>query len=347
MPISSRPFGRTAAGQPVTLYLLTNNAGHEIHVSSYGATLVAAHVPDRAGGRADVLHGFDTLEGYLGEHPYFGSTVGRYGNRIARGRFELDGAAYHLAVNNGQNHLHGGPGGFHALCWEDSVDGERVTMRHLSPDGEEGYPGSLDASVTFSLDDTGALRLDYRAVTDRATVLNLTNHAYFNLAGGGDILGHELQIAAPRFLPVDATQIPTGEIVSVTSTPFDFTTSTAIGARINADDAQLKGALGGYDHCWVFDHGGDLGARVVKVREPGSGRTLEVYTTQPAVQFYSANFLDGSVRGKGGRPYEKHSAFCLETQHFPDSPNHPAFPSTVLRPGEEYRHTTIYRFGAE
>jgi aldose 1-epimerase len=347
MPIRSQPFGRTAAGEAVELFTLANAAGLEAQVCTYGGTLVALQLPDRAGARADVLHGFDTLEGYLSPHPYFGALIGRYGNRIARGRFSLDGVSYQLATNNGPNHLHGGPGGFHAVLWRAEPAGDSLALSYTSADGEEGYPGRLEVRVTYGLSDAGELRIDYEAVTERPTVLNLTNHAYFNLAGEGDILGHELRLDAPRYLPVDATQIPTGELAPVAGTPFDFMTATAIGARIDADDEQLLGAKGGYDHCWVFDHGGDLARPVARVREPRSGRTLELFTTQPGVQFYSANFLEGDLRGKGGRAYPKHSAFCLETQHFPDSPNQPAFPSTVLRPGETYRHTTIYRFGAQ
>ncbi len=347
MPIRSQPFGRTAAGQAVELYTLTNAAGIEARVCTYGGTLVALLLPDRAGARADVLHGFDTLDGYLGPHPYFGALIGRYGNRIARGRFTLDGVNYQLATNNGPNHLHGGPGGFHTALWRAEPADDSLTLSYVSPDGEEGYPGTLQARVTYRLSEAGELRIDYEATTDRPTILNLTNHAYFNLAGDGDILDHELRLDAPHYLPVDETQIPTGELAPVAGTPFDFTTPTAIGARINADDEQLRIASGGYDHCWAFAHGGDLATPVAFVREPRSGRTLELFTTQPGVQFYTANFLDGSIRGKGGRAYQKHSAFCLETQHFPDSPNQPAFPSTVLRPGEVYRHTTIFRFGAE
>jgi aldose 1-epimerase len=347
MPIRSRPFGRTPAGEAVELYTLANAAGLEASISTYGGTLVAINAPDRAGARADVLLGFDTLDGYLQPHPYFGALIGRYGNRIARGRFTLDGVAYQLATNNGPNHLHGGPGGFHAVLWRAEPAGDSLALSYTSPDGEEGYPGTLEVRVTYSLNDAGELRIDYEATADRATVLNLTNHAYFNLAGGGDILGHQLRLDASHYLPVDATQIPTGELAPVAGTPFDFTTPTAIGARIDADDEQLRGAKGGYDHCWVFGHGGDLGKAVGRVVEPVSGRTLELFTTQPGVQFYSANFLEGDLKGKGGRAYPKHSAFCLETQHFPDSPNQPAFPSTVLRPGETYGHTTIYRFGAE
>lgn len=347
MPITRAPFGRTAAGEDVELYTLTNTAGMQARVATYGGTLVALLTPDRDGALADVLLGFDSLDRYLAGHPFFGSLVGRFGNRIARGRFELDGAAYDLPINNGANHLHGGPGGFHTRLWRATVDGETLGLTYVSQDGEEGYPGRLTVAVTYALTDANELRIGYAARAHAPTVLNLTNHAYFNLAGAGDILGHEVQIAAERFLPVDETQIPTGELRPVAGTVMDFTTPTAVGARIAADDEQLRLANGGYDHCWVFGHGGDLGARVARVRDPGSGRVLELFTTQPGVQFYSGNFLDGRFIGKGGQAYAKHAGLCLETQHFPDSPNQPAFPSTVLRPGERYYHTTIYRFGVE
>jgi aldose 1-epimerase len=347
MPISRTPFGQTAAGEAVDLYTLTNAAGLEVRVATYGGTLVALLAPDRDGNLGDVLHGFDSLAGYLGDHPYFGSLIGRYGNRIARGRFELDGATYALPVNNGENHLHGGPGGFHRRVWRASVAGDTLGLTYVSADGEEGYPGRLTVAVAYTLTDAGELRIAYAARTDAPTVLNLTNHAYFNLAGGGDILGHELQIDAAEFIPVDENQIPTGELRPVAGTPMEFTAPTPIGARIGDDDEQLRFGNGGFDHTWVLSSAGDLGRRAARVREPGSGRVLEVYTTQPGVQFYSGNFLDGSLRGKGGVAYAKHSALCLETQHFPDSPNQPAFPSTVLRPGERYYQTTIYKLGVE
>lgn len=347
MPIQTVPFGHTADNQAAQLFTLRSASGVEARVTNYGATLVSLLAPDRRGQRADVLLGFDTLDGYLGPHPYFGSLVGRFANRIARGQFSLDGQRYTLAVNNGPNHLHGGPGGFHTRLWQAEPDGEGLLLRLHSPDGDEGYPGVLSVEVRYSLSDEGALRIDYIATTDAHTVLNLTNHAYFNLAGAGDILGHELLLHADRVLPVDATQIPTGEYRPVAGTPFDFTRPTAIGARIAADDEQLRGANGGYDHCWIFEHGGTLEQSVARVYEPGSGRILELRTTQPGVQFYSGNFLDGSLRGKQGHAYQKHSGFCLETQHFPDSPNQPGFPSAELRPGERYSHTTIYGFAVE
>lgn len=347
MPISSVPFGQTSAGEPVELFTLTSAAGVEARVATYGGTLVGLLAPDRQGARADVLLGFDTLDSYLAPHPYFGSLIGRFGNRIARGRFTLDGVNYSLPINNGPNHLHGGPGGFHTVCWQAAANENRLMLSYESPDGDQGYPGALDVQVRYSLSDTNELRIEYEATTDVPTVLNLTNHAYFNLAGGGDILGHELQLAADSFLPVDETQIPTGELRPVAGTPMDFTRPTPIGANIAADDEQLRRSNGGFDHCWVFGHGGDLEQIVARVREPASGRVLELRTTQPAVQFYSGNFLDGTLHGKSGQAYAKHSAFCLETQHFPDAPNQLAFPATVLRPGETYRHTTIYRLAVD
>jgi aldose 1-epimerase len=345
MPITRTPFGETPAGESAELFTLTNANGLEARVTSYGATLVALRAPDRDGALADVLLGFDSLAGYLDNQPYFGSSVGRFANRIARGRFALDGQSYTLAVNNGANHLHGGPGGFHTRLWRATVAGELLGLSYVSADGEEGYPGRLSVAVTYALTDANELRIAYAARAGAPTVLNLTNHAYFNLAGAGTVLDHELQLMAERFLPVDATQIPTGELRPVEGTPFDFRAPTAIGARLDGGDEQLAGANGGYDHCWVFDHGGDLGVPVARVREPRGGRVLELFTTQPGVQFYSGNFLEETpLPGKGGYVAPKFGAFCLETQHFPDSPNQPAFPSTVLRPGEAYRHTTIYRF---
>jgi aldose 1-epimerase len=338
-------FGRTPQGESVELYTLRNGAV-EASVTSYGATLVRLSAPDRHGKTADVLLGFDTLEGYLGEHPYFGSTVGRYANRIAKGRFSLGGAEFKLALNDGANHLHGGVRSFGRVLWEgrDASDayGPAVELSYLSRDGEEGYPGELSAKVTYRLSASGELRIDYLATTNRETVVNLTNHAYFNLAAEGDILGHELWIDADRFTPVDAGLIPTGELRGVEGTPFDFRQPTSIGARIDQPDEQLK--LGrGYDHNFVLNGAPGGAARpVARVREPRSGRLLEVSTSEPGLQLYSGNFLDGSVRGKAGRAYARRTGFCLETQHYPDSPNKPAFPSTVLKPGGTYRSTTIY-----
>lgn len=347
---STAAFGRTPQDEPVELYTLRNGAV-EAAITNYGATLVRLRAPDRSGKAADVVLGFDTLEGYLGEHPYFGSTVGRYANRIGKGRFSLAGAEHTLARNDGENHLHGGVRSFGRVLWKgrdaSGASGPAVELIYLSKDGEEGYPGELSAKVTYSLSASHELRIDYEATTTKETVVNLTNHAYFNLAGDGDVLGHELWIDADRFTPVDAGLIPTGELRGVAGTPFDFRQPTLIGARIDQQDEQLK--LGrGYDHNFVLDGTAGGAARsVARVREPGSGRVLQVLTSEPGLQFYSANFLDGSVRGKGGKAYARRSGFCLETQHYPDSPNKPGFPSTVLKPGERYRSTTIYGFSQD
>ena len=346
--VRHQAFG-TADGQAIELYTLENKNGMEVTITNYGGIVQSIKVPDRAGKIADVALGFDTLDGYLKDNPYFGAIVGRYGNRIAKGRFTLNGVEYKLAQNNGENALHGGLKGFNKQVWkarETSVgDAPGVELTYLSRDGEEGYPGNLSVTVTYSLTGDNELKIDYRATTDKDTVVNLTNHSYFNLAGQGegDILGHELTIDADRFTPVDAGLIPTGELKSVEGTPFDFRKPTAIGARINQGDEQLK--LGkGYDHDFVLIHPQGSFGVAARVREPKSGRVMEVSTTEPGVQFYTGNFLDGTIRGKGGKVYQQRYGFCLETQHFPDSPNHPDFPSTVLKPGETYRTSTIYKF---
>jgi aldose 1-epimerase len=344
-------FGKTPDGRQVDLYLLTNKKGVEVAITNFGGAVVSVKVPDRSGKVADVVLGYDSLDGYVNDKSYFGALVGRYANRIAHGQFSLDGATYKLARNNGENSLHGGIKGFNKAVWDAkeiaSKEGPSLQLNYLSKDGEEGYPGNLKVQVVYTLTDANELKIDYSATTDKKTVLNLTNHSYFNLAGqgSGDILGHELMIQADRFTPVDAGLIPTGELRPVAGTPLDFRTKTAIGARINADDEQLK--LGkGYDHNWVLQQTAafSLAARAV---EPNSGRVLEVSTTEPGVQFYSGNFLDGTVHGKGGNVYGFRSGFCLETQHFPDSPNHPEFPSTVLNPGERYHSVTAYKFSTE
>jgi len=347
--IERKPYGTTPAGEAVELFTFTRASAPGVSVTNLGGHIVEILAPDRQGKLADVTLGYKDFAGYLADTSYFGSLVGRYANRIAKGRFTLDGKTYTLATNNGPNSLHGGPTGFQKRVWSAKVvsgpDGDALELTYVSRDGEEGYPGTLTAKVVYSLRADGGLVIDYEATTDAPTVVNLTNHAYFNLAGEGEgtILGHEMQIEADATTPVDPTLIPTGEKWTVEGTPFDFRKPVAIGARIDAPDEQLKFG-GGYDHNYVLrGKAGELrpAARVV---EPKSGRVLEMLTTEPGVQFYSGNFLDGSVTGKSGKPYVKRGAFCLEAQHFPDSPNQPSFPSVVLRPGETYRQTTVYRF---
>ncbi len=343
MQVLKQSFGQLADGTAIDIFTLTNSRGLKASLMTYGATLVSLEVPDRDGKPGDIVLGYDSLDGYVKNNPYFGSIVGRYGNRIAKGRFTLDGFTYELATNNGENHLHGGIKGYDKVVWEAEPveEGEEigVKFRYLSPDGEEGYPGNLNIAVTYLLNDRDELKIAYEATTDKPTPVNLTHHSYFNLAGGGDILDHELMIQADGYTPVDIGLIPTGEIRPVADTPFDFTTPHTIGERI----AQVEG---GYDHNFVLRSSGghlDLAVRVV---ESGSGRIMEISTTEPGLQFYSGNFLDGTIVGKGGRRYEKHAGFCLETQHFPDSPNKPQFPSTILRPGDVYKSLTIHKFSA-
>ncbi|MBA3942986.1 MAG: galactose mutarotase [Herpetosiphonaceae bacterium] len=349
MSMTQHHFGSTATGVNIDCYILVNRSGLEAAVMTYGGVLTSLRVPDRNGKLGDIVLGFDTLAPYLDEHPYFGSMIGRYGNRIAGGQFELDGRLYSLGRNNGSNHLHGGSHGFHRVIWSAqehaSLNGPGLELTYRSKDGEEGYPGDLSVTVVYTLTDQNALQIDYTATTDAPTIINLTNHSYFNLRGSGDILDHELELAATRFLPVDPTLIPTGELRAVHGTPMDFTTSTPIGGRSVAPDDQLRYGHG-YDHTWVLDKPvGTLGF-AGRVFDPATGRRMEVHTTQPGVQFYGGNLLDGSLTGKGGQSYKAHSGLCLETQHFPDSPNQPQFPPTVLRPGETYRQTTIYQFEA-
>lgn len=336
-------------GESVQLFTLRNKNGIEVSITNYGGIIVSLKTFDGKGLLADVALGFETLERYLQPHPYFGAIIGRYGNRIGKARFTLDGVTYTLAKNNGENSLHGGNEGFDKKLWKARPEpGEGVqalALEYTSPDGEEGYPGTLRTEVRYTLSDDDSLRIDYRATTDKKTVVNLTNHTYFNLAGqgNGDILNHEIEIRASRFTPVDAGLIPTGELRSVEGTPFDFRKPHRIGERIDAQDEQIR-LGGGYDHNFVLDREGaglSLAARVV---EPSTGRGLEVWTTEPGMQFYTGNFLDGTITGKGGKVYPRRSGFCLETQHFPDSPNQPAFPSTVLEPGQEYRSATVWKF---
>jgi aldose 1-epimerase len=347
MSITREVFGTTPDGVAIEIYTLTRPGGLEARIMTYGGTLVSLLAPDREGRMADVVLGFDTLAPYLAEHPFFGALIGRYCNRIAGGHFQLNGVEYTLARNDPPNHLHGGPQGFSRVVWRAAPRANEAVLAleltYLSRDGEEGYPGNLDVVVVYTLAADNALRIDYQATTDRDTLVNLTNHSYFNLDAAGDVLAHEITIPAERFLPVDRYLIPTGEWRSVHGTPMDFTSPTAIGARIDADDEQLRLASGGYDLTWVFDKAEGALALAAEVYDPGSGRVLEVFTTQPGIQFYTGNFLDGSLVGKDGRAYHKHQGFCLETQHFPDSPNQPDFPSVVLRPGEVYQQTTIFR----
>ncbi len=348
-----KSFGKTPDGRPVDLYVLTNKSGAEASITNYGGAIVSLKIPDRNGKLADVLLGYDNGGGYAADQSYFGALVGRYGNRIGHAQFVLDGKTYTLAKNNGDNTLHGGVKGFNKALWAAKIlpakDGQSVELSHLSKDGDEGFPGNLKVSVVYTLTDTNALKIEYSATTDKKTAVNLTSHGYFNLAGqgSGDILGHLLMINADQYTPVDSGLIPTGELRDVTDTPFDFRKPTAIGARIDQSDEQLK-LGGGYDHNFVLrmsmDKGESLAARVL---EPASGRVMEVWTTEPGIQFYTGNFLDGTTVGKGGLTYPKRSAFCLETQHFPDSPNRPKFPSTVLNPGARYHSITTYKFSVE
>ena len=343
MDLFKEDFGRLPDGAVVELYTLNNSHGLRARIMTYGAIVVSLEVPDRDGHAGDITLGYDSLGGYLEASPYFGAVVGRYGNRIARGKFTLDGTEYTLAANNGDNHLHGGLKGFDKVVWaaepvrEEAAVGVRLS--YLSPDGEEGYPGNLSCVVTYRITEDNELTIAYEATTDKATPVNLTHHSYFNLAGQGrgDILGHELLLEADSYTPVDDGLIPTGEISPVAGTPFDFTTPYAIGARI----ARVPG---GYDHNFVLRSGGGDLTRAAEVYEPASGRVMEILTTEPGIQFYSGNFLDGTITGKVERVYRQHYGFCLETQHFPDSPNQPDFPSTILRPGEAYQTRTIYRF---
>jgi aldose 1-epimerase len=346
-------FGRMPDGTHIDLYVLTNRHGMTASIANFGATLVSLKVPDRNGKLADVVLGYDSLEGYIADKANFGAMIGRYANRIALGKFKLNQTQYKLATNNGVNHIHGGIKGFNKAVWRaqdvSKKDEQALELTYLSKDGEEGYPGNLSAKVIYTLTDQNELRIEYSATTDKDTVVNLTNHSYFNLAGqdAGSILNHQVTIHASSFTPVDATLIPTGEIRNVQGTPFDFRNATAIGARINQNDPQL--VIGhGYDHNWILDRTtGDEKTlvRAAEAFDPFSGRMLEVWTTEPGIQLYTSNYLDG-VHGKGDHVYQRREAFCLETEHFPDSPNHPAFPSTELKPGGRYSSTTVFKFSA-
>ena len=350
--IAAAPFGSTTDGTPVQIYTLRNRNGVEARIMTYGGIVESLKVPDRNGRLGDVVLGYDNLAGYLTNSPFFGALIGRYGNRIAKGQFTLDGQTYTLPTNNPPNSLHGGDKGFFARVWKAatlvSSNGPVLQLSYLSKDGEEGYPGNLSVTATYIITEDNALRLDFEATSDKDTICNLTHHSYFNLAGqgNGDILGSMLYLNANSFTPVDATLIPTGELRPVDGTPFDFRQPTAIGARINADDQQINFGPG-YDHNWVINKpAGQLGL-MARVSEPASGRVLEVFSTEPGLQFYSGNFLNGSITGKDGMVYRYRSAFCLEPQHYPDSPNHPEFPSTELKPGETYHNTIIYKFSTQ
>jgi aldose 1-epimerase len=347
--VTKKPWGSTPEGTAVDLYTLKNAKGAEATITNYGGIVVSLLMPDRAGKFGDVVLGYDSLQGYLTKSPYFGALIGRYGNRIAAGKFTLEGTTYTLATNNGPNSLHGGVKGFDKVVWSarpiESAEGAALELTYLAKDGEEGFPGNLQVTAVYTLTNSNELKLTFAATTDKPTICNLTHHSYFNLRGqgDGDILGHEVMIAASKTTPVDKTLITTGELKSVEGTPFDFRTPTTIGARINDADTQLQYGLG-YDHNWVIDkQSGERGLHA-SVYEPTTGRLMLVISDEPGMQFYTGNFLDGSIKGKGGVTYQHRTGFCMEPQHYPDSPNKPQFPSVVLRPGQTYKNTIIYRF---
>jgi len=349
--VTKAVFGTTPAGETVDVYTLTNPDGMEVRAITYGGIITSLRVPDRNGKLGDVALGFDSFDGYVKNPPFLGAIIGRYGNRIARGRFTLEGKTYSLAVNNAPNHLHGGVKGFDKAIWKaesfKKEDAVGIVFTHTSPDGDEGYPGNLSLRVTYTLTPSNALEVEYQATTDKTTPVNLTQHTYFNLAGEGtrDILEHVMTIHASRYTPVDSTLIPTGELATVEGTPFDFRMPTPIGARIAANDQQIRFG-NGYDHNYVLDRAvGETGlVPAAHVVEGSSGRVLDVSTTEPGMQFYTGNFLDGSLKGKSGQAYGRRTGFCLETQHFPDSPNKPGFPSTILQPGQSFTSKTVFAF---
>jgi len=349
MKITREQFGITPAGVEVHVFSMTNDHGMEVKITNYGGIIAALKVPDRLGKIDDVVLGHDTLAGFVNRSRYFGALIGRYANRIARGRFSLNGTSYFLSQNNGENHLHGGFRGFDKVVWESREvmrpSGVGIELNYLSRDGEEGYPGNLRVTVAYLMNEQNELRLEYSATTDKETIVNLTNHSYFNLAGSGTVLNHELTIEADEFVPIREGLIPTGEIRLVRNTPMDFNNAKPVGAHIDAPDEQLNIA-GGYDHTFVLQTNGNRLREAAKLYEPTTGRVLEVLTDLPGMQFYSGNFLDGSIVGKSGRAYLKRSGCCLEPQHFPDSPNQPSFPSTRLQPGECRRQTTVLKFSA-
>jgi aldose 1-epimerase len=350
--IKSEPFGKAPDGTPVELFTLKNLNGVTAQITNYGGIITALNVPDKDGNFEDVVLGFYTLEEYIKKSPHFGCLVGRYGNRIAEGKFTLDGVEYQMAVNNGPNHLHGGVVGFDKKVWTPEMlteeNGSALKLTYLSPDGEENYPGNLNVEAVYRLNDDNELILTFIATTDKKTVLNLTHHSYFNLKGhgNGDILDHEIQFNSAEFVAIDSTSIPLGPLMNVSNTPFNFLQPKPIGQDIEAEDEQIRNG-GGYDHSFVVDGYNEELKLACTVRERTSGRIMEVWTTEPAVQFYTGNFLDGSIKGKDGKVYNKRYGFCLEAQHYPDSPNHPEYPTTVLDPGEVYDQTTIYKFLTE
>ena len=347
--ITKRSFGKTADGKAIEIYTLTNTGGAETQIIPYGGAVVSLKVPDKSGKLGDIVLGYGSVADYEKHTSFFGALIGRYGNRIGKAKFSVGGKQYTLTANNGENHLHGGPKGYDRVVWaarpSTDVNGANIEMSYVSRDGEEGYPGNLKIKVVYTLTEKNELKIAYSATTDKDTVVNLTHHSYFNLAGAGNnsILTHQLTLNADRFTPTDGGSIPTGELLSVKGTPFDFTRPTGIGARIDQTDEQLKFGQG-YDHNWVLNKNGSELSLAASVYEPTSGRVMEVLTTEPGLQFYSGNFLDDAIKGKSGQRYPKRSGFCLEAQHFPDSPNQPAFPSTTLKPGAVYTQTTIYRF---
>ena len=349
--ITKTSFGKTDAGENIDLYTLRNTHGVEATITNYGGIVVSLKVPDRNGKFDDVVLGFKDLDGYLKPGPYFGALIGRYGNRIAKGRFTLNGVEYKLAVNNGENHLHGGIKGFDKVVWTGNEmktkAGPALALTYLSKDGEEGYPGNLTTRVVYTLTNNNELKIEYTATTDKDTVTNLTHHSYFNLAGegNGDILNTRVTINGNRFVPTDAGSIPLGELRKVSGTPFDFLTPHAIGERINQDDEQLKFGSG-YDHTWVINGRAGVMRLAATAYEPTSGRVMQVWTTEPGMQFYTGNFLDGTLTGKAGKIYPRRSGFCFETQHYPDSPNQPSFPTTTLKKGATYKSTTVYKFSS-